>query len=79
MLTKILNQPIDETLGIKEKAENSDVPSCKDIYEKYEFELPKSELPIASKQKDILQAIKSRDVTIIRAATGAFRIFEFFF
>lgn len=71
MLTKILNRPADESLGIKEQHENSLVPDSAHIFESYEFDLPPVKLPICEKRKEIIYELARNDVIIIRAATGS--------
>lgn len=58
------------TLGIDEEHEKSAIPP-KDVFEKYEFELPTNDLPILTKREEILSDIAHNDVVIIRAATGS--------
>lgn len=75
LLTQFLNTPVEEincTLGIvdvKEEAEQF-LPEL-DIYNRYQFDIRKQDLPIASKHREIIQAIRENRVVILKASTGS--------
>lgn len=47
------------------------IPSATEVFENYEFELPVTNLPIATKRMEILKALAENRIIIIRAATGS--------
>ncbi|KAG5680795.1 hypothetical protein PVAND_010281 [Polypedilum vanderplanki] len=80
LLTKFLNTPVEEiqrecTLGIEEEEEKDvkvfELPRNLQIYARYEFNLPKQDLPIKSKHDEILKTINDKKISIIKASTGS--------
>lgn len=66
-----MNGAADEKLGIDQSEEFPEIPSANEVFERYDFELPVTNLPIAVKRMEILRALEENRIVIIRAATGS--------